>query len=196
MSAAIIQCDDFGITPSVSNGIVRALGAHAATSTSVMANLVADAELGALRTVASRTGVHLNLTLGRPLTPAASLAPLLDAAGEFSGLRVIFKALLTARLPLAAIRCEWQAQIERVRDAGLTVIALDGHQHVHWFGPLAEVAAELAQEFAVERIRAPRHVIGNRLELRTLARALLARAPPRSSCSTARARRRRCSTSR
>jgi predicted glycoside hydrolase/deacetylase ChbG (UPF0249 family) len=173
---AVVQCDDFGIAPSVSNGILAALGAGAATATSVLANLVPEAELSALRSAApSAAGVHLNLTLGAPLTPAGDLGPLLGPDGKFVAFGRVLRLCVSGRAPVEAIEREWEAQIARVRDA-VRVTSLDAHQHVHWLRPLADVAARLARRFSIARVRAPERVIGKAFQLRSLARQLLARA--------------------
>jgi predicted glycoside hydrolase/deacetylase ChbG (UPF0249 family) len=174
---AIVQCDDFGIAPSVTSGILSALEAGAATGTSVLANLASEAELAQLARAAPRAaGVHLNLTLGAPLSNPGELAPLLGSGGKFVALGRVLRVCLGGRAPLAAIEREWESQIGRVRDQRLEIASLDSHQHVHWLRPLAEICARLARRFSVPRVRAPKQVLGMPFQLRSLARQLLARA--------------------
>src|SRR5438874_8369963 len=77
----IVNADDFGLTPGVSAGILAAHRHGIVTSTTMLVNRdvpkdtvarALDAGLG--------LGLHVNLTLGRPLTRGASLA---DEAGAF-----------------------------------------------------------------------------------------------------------------
>jgi predicted glycoside hydrolase/deacetylase ChbG (UPF0249 family) len=174
---AVIQCDDFGIVASVTAGILSALAAGAASACSVLANMASEEDLQNLASTAPRAaGVHLNLTLGAPLTGAAELAPLLGPDGRFVAFGRVLRVSLSGSAPLAAIEREWKAQLARVRDHRLEIASLDAHQHVHWLRPLAEITARLAKRFSVPRVRAPRRVLGMPLQLRSLARRLLARA--------------------
>ena len=69
----IVNADDSGLTSGVSAGI---LGAHRhgiVSSTTVLTTAAIDAEsVSALRDSDLGVGIHLNLTLGRPLSRAGS----------------------------------------------------------------------------------------------------------------------------
>ena len=72
----IINADDFGISRGVNIGIVEAAKAGVVTAASLIVNLpdFADALDRTLSCPALSLGLHLNLTVGRPLTAAPSLA--------------------------------------------------------------------------------------------------------------------------
>lgn len=159
MSAAvrlIVNADDFGFFDGVSRGILHCAKAGAVTATGVMANGPAlaarAAELASLESIS--VGVHLNATLGRPLTERmrACLAPSEVFPAKFAlALRV-----LKGRIPVAAVLEEWRAQIRRCLDLGLRPAFLNSHEHVHVLPSLHRAALHLAREFGISNVRVPR----------------------------------------
>jgi len=70
----IVNADDFGLTPGVSAGILDAHRHGIVTSTTVLVTADIDGEqLARARDSGIGMGIHVNLTLGKPLTPARSL---------------------------------------------------------------------------------------------------------------------------
>ena len=70
----IVNADDFGLTPGVNAGILSAHHHGIVTSTTLLATAAIDAEqLAALRDSGLGVGIHVNLTLGRPLSSGRSL---------------------------------------------------------------------------------------------------------------------------
>ena len=116
----IVNADDFGLTPGVNAGI---LGAHRhgiVSSTTVLTTAAIDAEsVSALRDSDLGVGIHLNLTLGRPLSRARSLV---DADGRF----VRDARHAAARADAKDVEREVRAQIEKLaRTLGTTVPAFE-----------------------------------------------------------------------
>jgi predicted glycoside hydrolase/deacetylase ChbG (UPF0249 family) len=126
----IVNADDFGLTEGVSRGILRAHHLGLVTSTTVLASLPRQAELDA-EASASRDlglGLHLNLTWGRPVSPAETVPSLVDAEGRFG--RDL--AILGERARPDDLRREGEAQIEAfTRRFGRAPTHLDSHHHVH-----------------------------------------------------------------
>jgi len=56
-------------------------------------------------------------------------------------------------LVLAEVEREWDAQIRKVRDAGIRPTHVDGHKHVHMLPGLFEIALRLAKRHGIEAIR-------------------------------------------
>ena len=98
--------------------------------------------------------MHLNLSDGSPVANPEKVASLLNRHGEFAGGP---ESLLLRRarrgLVLAEVEREWDAQIRRVRDAGITPTHLDGHKHVHMLPGLFEIALRLAKRHGIAAIR-------------------------------------------
>jgi predicted glycoside hydrolase/deacetylase ChbG (UPF0249 family) len=152
----IVNADDFGWTVGVNRGIVEAFRNGIVTSTSLLANGAAFAEAVELfRTIAGLgAGVHLNLSDGVPVAERETVTTLLNHEGEFAGgpesllLRRARRGLL-----LDEVEREWDAQIQKVRGAGIEPTHLDGHKHVHMLPGLFEVALRLAKRHGVGAIR-------------------------------------------
>jgi predicted glycoside hydrolase/deacetylase ChbG (UPF0249 family) len=126
----IVNADDFGLTEGVSRGILRAHHLGLVTSTTVLASLPRQVELDA-EASASRDlglGLHLNLTWGRPVSPAETVPSLVDAEGRFGH----DLAILRERARPDDVRREGEAQIEAfTRRFGRAPTHLDSHHHVH-----------------------------------------------------------------
>src|SRR5205807_1017695 len=99
-------------------------------------------------------GVHLNLSDGPPVADRKTVRSLLNGDGEFAGGP---ESLLLRRarrgIALAEVEKEWDAQIQKVRDAGITPTHLDGHKHVHMLPGFFEIALRLAKRHGIGAIR-------------------------------------------
>src|ERR1700674_873143 len=91
---------------------------------------------------------------GRPVREGETITSLLNDDGEFAGgpqsllLRRVRRGLL-----LAEVESEWDAQIQKVCDAGIVPTHLDGHKHVHMLPGLFEIALRLAKRHDIGAIR-------------------------------------------
>jgi hopanoid biosynthesis associated protein HpnK len=152
----IVNADDLGWTEGVNRGILEAYRHGIVTSASLLANGPAFA--GGVKAARSApdlgVGVHLNLSDGPPVADREAVMSLLNDDGEFSGGP---QSLLLKRarrgLVLREVEEEWDAQIQRVRDAGIQPTHLDGHKHVHMLPGLLEIALRLAKKHGIGAIR-------------------------------------------
>ena len=153
----IVHADDFGSAEAVNHGIVAAHDRGIVTSTSLMATGPAFDHAVALAKSRPKldVGVHLVLTEQRPLAGAA-VASLVGHDGRFPPHVVqLAGKQLRGAISLAEVRIELDAQIRRVRAAGIAVSHLDGHQHVHVLPGVARVVAELAAAHGISAVRYP-----------------------------------------
>ena len=156
MKNLIVNADDLGWTDGVNRGIVEAFHHGIVTSTSLLANGAAFAGgVEAARLAPGLgVGVHLNLSDGPPVAERETITSLLNDDGEFAGGP---EKLLLRRarrgLRLAEVESEWDAQIQKVRDAGIAPTHLDGHKHVHMLPGLFEIALKLAKRHDIGAIR-------------------------------------------
>ena len=140
----IVNADDFGLTQGVSAGILAA-GRHGiVTSTTLLATARIDDETVArLRDSGLGVGIHVNFTLGRPLSRGRSLV---EAGGGF--VRDARRA--AARAETRDVEREVEAQIERfatlVRRAPTH---LDSHHHVGLLSPVRETLLDAARRLGV-----------------------------------------------
>jgi len=152
----IVNADDLGWTEGVNRGILEAFHHGIVTSTSLLANGAAFAGgvEAALSAPGLGVGVHLNLSDGPPIADREIVTSLLNDDGNFTGGP---ESLLLRRarggLVLAEVETEWDAQIQKVRDAGIAPTHLDGHKHVHMLPGLFEIALRLAKRHGVGAIR-------------------------------------------
>ena len=156
MRNLIVNADDLGWTQGVNRGIAEAHRNGIVTSTSLLANGCAFEEgvQSALQSPRLGVGVHLNLSDGKPLAPARQVRSLLDENGNFSGGPETLLFRLTAKsLDAREVELEWNAQIEKVRAAGIRPTHLDGHKHVQMLPGLFAVALRLAKKHGIEAVR-------------------------------------------
>jgi len=153
----IVNADDFGIAEPVNRGIAEAHDRGIVTSASIMATGQSFEHAVALARERPNLGigVHLVLTEQRPLA-GAHVPTLVGADGRFAPHTVeLAGRQLSARISLRDVKVELDAQIRRVRAAGLAVTHLDGHQHVHVLPGVARVVAELAAAHGIAAVRYP-----------------------------------------
>jgi len=140
----IVNADDWGLTRGVSEGILAAHRHGIVTSTTVLATAKLDAELVArLLDSDLGAGLHVNLTLGTPLTRGKSL---IDGQGRF----VRDARQAAARAIAADVRAEVDAQIARfAKTFRRAPTHLDSHHHVGLHPPVREVVLEAARALGV-----------------------------------------------
>jgi hypothetical protein len=75
--------------------------------------------------------------------------------GRFPPKFSVAMAVMSGALPVADIRLEWRAQIERCLSKGLTISFINSHEHIHMLPPLFRLVGELAQEYGIAHVRLP-----------------------------------------
>ena len=127
----ILIADDFGLSDGINAAILELLSLGRLSGTSVMTNMPHFAAgASALKAYHQHAdlGLHLTLTLGKPLSPMPQFAP----ETQFPVLGSVMKRAFTGRLDRNEIVAEIIAQIQCFRDAlGFLPDYIDGHQHVH-----------------------------------------------------------------
>lgn len=147
MLQLIINADDFGLTPGCNAGIIRAMTQGIVSDTTLMVNTAytADAVTRLKNHGISRVGLHLNLTFGKPLLPAAAVPSLVDGSG-------FFRRGVEYAVPLmdpAEAQRELSAQVETFLATGLGLTHLDSHHHVHSYPKIFAIVMDLAGKLDV-----------------------------------------------
>ena len=166
----IVNADDLGWTSGVNRGIGETHRRGIVTSTSLLANGGAfeEAATMARATPGLGIGVHLNLSDGAPIAKPELVPTLVNASGVFdSSPEALLLKVAMRSLSLAEVETEWDAQIRKVRDAGVPTTHLDGHKHVHMLPGLFEVALRLAKRHRIGAIRVSHEASGLRAALST-----------------------------
>jgi hopanoid biosynthesis associated protein HpnK len=156
MRNLIVNADDLGWTAGVNRGIAEAHRHGIVTSTSLLANgsAFADGVKTASELPGLGVGVHLNLSDGAPIAPAERVKGLLNEDGEFAGgPESLLMRLTTKSLQAKEVEREWDAQIEKVRGAGIRPTHLDGHKHVQMLPGLFGIALRLAKRHGIAAVR-------------------------------------------
>lgn len=144
MRTLIVNADDFGLTRGVSAGILAAHRHGIVTSATVLVTASVDREqLAQAREAGLGLGLHLNLTLGKPLTRGRSLV---DGHGAF----VRDPRRVAAGADARDVRAEALAQVARFEKlVGRRPTHIDTHHHVGLYPPVREVVLEVARGLGV-----------------------------------------------
>jgi chitin disaccharide deacetylase len=155
----IINADDLGADHARNEGIFEAMAAGAVTAASILVNGPAFPEvLHRISTAAFdhiSFGVHLNLTEGTPLTPG--LASITGPDGCFCGKAEAHRRLMMKGEAMLdkEIRQEFSAQVQALRNAGVRIDHIDGHQHIHIFPAVIDATISAGGDFGISWIRIP-----------------------------------------
>jgi predicted glycoside hydrolase/deacetylase ChbG (UPF0249 family) len=169
----IVNADDFGLTRGVSRGILEVYRNGIVTSTTLMVNRDADpAQLEELQASGLGVGLHVNLTLGAPVSDPRRVASLLDDTGQL----VRDARVQAERARPEEARIEMGNQIEAFRRLmGRFPTHLDSHHHVARGGALLDLLCFFARSLKVpmraqdaqvrarareDGIRTPEHFMG------------------------------------
>ncbi len=160
----VVNADDLGMYPEVNEGIARAFQAGVVRSTSLM--VPCPAARPAMRWLADHPevpfGIHLTLVCDLPglrwgpVSPAEEVPSLVDGSGRFRTLATMPEWL--PRLRLDDVGREFRAQLQAVREAGLSPVHLDWHCTVSGGrDDIFELTWELAREHHLSlRVADPR----------------------------------------
>ena len=152
----VVNADDFGMSPAVSRGILRAHRDGVVTSTSLLGNCDDMGEAFALLAGAPGlgVGVHLSLVGGRPVAAAHAVRTLTDGEGGFfTRAQDLLVPLARGKIDVAEIELEFEAQVQRVRDAGITPDHLDTHRHLGFVPAVGRALEAVARRHGIAGIR-------------------------------------------
>jgi predicted glycoside hydrolase/deacetylase ChbG (UPF0249 family) len=151
MKQLIINSDDYGRTPEISHGIREAHLHGVVTSTTCMMNIstTADDVVIALKETPNLgLGVHLVLTMGRPISAPETIPSIVDENGNFFKYTPLIEHLTS--LNMDEVKKEWRSQIDAfIKATGTKPTHIDSHHHASYFSPnLFRGMLELAQEYS------------------------------------------------
>lgn len=146
MHKVIINADDFGYGPGINHGIIDSYRHGILTSTTMMAN-ASGFEHGvrlAKENPGLGIGVHLNLTYGYPLVEGWKT--IVDQETGLFKKRQFYETL-DFKVDQEEVYQEWDAQIQKIINAGIKPTHLDSHHHTHAYGTNQEVVIRLARKY-------------------------------------------------
>ncbi len=169
MKRLIVNADDFGLSPEVNAGIMRAHRDGILRSASLM---VAEPSARAAADIARDNpnldvGLHAVVCRGRSILDSSRLGAAVRPSGEFidspvaAGMRYFFDRSLRT-----AMTDELRAQIDRHLELVGYLNHIDGHLNFHVHPLFADILVDLAVEYKVPCIRLPRERVMTTLRLR------------------------------
>jgi len=156
MKYLIVSADDFGLSNSINDGILKACEEGIVTSVNVIPSGAAYyGAAGLLKTFGLKEiGAHLSLTETSPITEVDKIPTLVGSNGSFhKSYTGLFAHLLLKKIDRGQIYLELKNQLERLRSTGIQITSLSSHQHVHIFPAILEIFIRLAKEYGIPYIR-------------------------------------------
>ena len=155
----IVNADDFGLSASVNEAVIRAHRDGILTTASLMVNEPGFDAAVKLAQENPRLGVglHLTLLMGHSALPPEKIPGLVNARGEFSnspvgaGLGYFFNRGLREQL-----RAEIHAQFARFHATGLRLDHVNGHLHLHLHPVVFKILMEDATALGITHLRLTR----------------------------------------
>ncbi len=168
MKRLIVNADDFGLSPEVNAGIIRAHRDGILGGASLMVAELAAKPAAELARHNPRldVGLHAVVCKGRSVLDAAQLRGAVDASGKFidnpvlAGLRYFFDRSMRAKMT-----DELRAQVERHLELVGYLNHIDGHLNFHVHPLFADILIGLAVEYKVPCLRLPRENVMTTLRL-------------------------------
>ena len=164
----MFNADDFGLSPEINVAILELAEKKALTSTTVMANLVQLKDIEKLKSLNIGIGLHLNLSDGRPISPANKVKSLVDKSGNFKKWPELLMGFLIGRVKKKHIEMEIIAQLETLKSYHIKISHADSHKHLHQFPILGPFILKVFKEQGIKKVRNcfPTHT--NNLQMKIL----------------------------
>jgi hopanoid biosynthesis associated protein HpnK len=155
----IVNADDFGLSASVNEAVIRAHREGILTTASLMVNEPGFDEAVRLARENPKLGVGLHLTLlhGHSALLPEKIPGLVNPRGEFGnspvgvGLRYFFN-----RGVRGSLRAEIHAQFEKFRSTGLPLDHVNGHLHLHLHPVIFKILMADAGPLGIRHLRLTR----------------------------------------
>lgn len=145
----ILTADDFGVTPYVDEGIVRAVEAKTINTVSAMLGFRgASARMQKLHLQFPDLpiGLHLNISSGKASAPTDNIPDLLDTDGQFYWIESLIPRLI--QIPLEQVSLEIEAQIQAFIKSGVPLDHLSYHQNILvMYAPFFDLVLQAAQKY-------------------------------------------------
>jgi len=155
----IVNADDFGLSTSVNQAVVRTYREGILTSASLMVNEPGFDEAVRLAKENPKLGIGLHLTLlhGHSTLPPEKILGLVNSRREFSnspvgvGMKYFFSRNLRESL-----QAEIHAQFVKFHSTGLPLDHVNGHLHLHLHPVIFKILMENSERFGIHHFRLTR----------------------------------------
>ena len=145
MKKIIINADDFGLTKTISDAIIKVYEIGNLSSTSLMVNTPGtDYAINLARNNPDLgIGLHFNLTEGFALTGVSSIT---NSEGHFLDKMKLNFHVILKKIDIKDILKELKTQYEYITKAGLIPTHIDSHQHIHMNPKIFRLVADFAKK--------------------------------------------------
>jgi len=155
----IVNADDFGLSRSVNEAVIRAHREGILTTASLMVNETGFDEAAKLAKENPKLGVGLHLTLlcGKSALPPEKIPGLVNAQGQFGGNPVLVGFNYFTKPQLREqLRSEIHAQFEKFHSTGLPLDHVNGHLHLHLHPAIFKILMEDSEKLGIRQMRLTR----------------------------------------
>lgn len=152
----IVNADELGATPEITEGVLQAHRQGIVTSASIMGTAP---DLPGLRAQLANApalglGAHFVLVAARPISDPATVPSLVDDSGAFLGSPIdLVGRWARGKLHAHEVEIELRAQARRLLDAGFELDHLDTFLHLGFLPPVALALERVAQQLRIGAIR-------------------------------------------
>jgi predicted glycoside hydrolase/deacetylase ChbG (UPF0249 family) len=148
----IINADDLGFSPGVNQAILETHLGGFLSHASLMANTeyfnhAIEEIIPQCKNL--KVGVHVNLTCAKALFPTNVLTEKGFLNNTFVSL--LFK--IKSKKVLNSLENEIEMQILKIKNAGIEISHIDGHEHVHIIPSVNKIVRKLAKKHSIKRVR-------------------------------------------
>ncbi|HUB87099.1 MAG TPA: hopanoid biosynthesis-associated protein HpnK, partial [Verrucomicrobiae bacterium] len=152
----IVNADDFGLSHSVNEAVIRAHRDGILTSASLMVNEAGFDEAVKLARENPRLGVGLHLTLlcGKSALPPEKIPGLVNVRGQFGGNPVLVGFNYFSKPQLREqLRAEIHAQFKTFHSTGLPLDHVNGHLHLHLHPVIFKILMQDSEKLGIKQMR-------------------------------------------
>lgn len=158
MKRLIVSADDFGLTRSINEGIIKAYREGIVTNLNCMpAGEAFEDARGLIGSLGLRDiGAHLSLTESAAVTEPRKIPTLVTKDNRFykDHNAFLFKFIF-GLIRQDEIYLELKGQLEKVRRLGVNITNLSSHEHIHMMPSILDIFIRLAGEYNIPSIRYP-----------------------------------------
>lgn len=158
----IINADDFGLSLPLNAGIIRAHREGIVTSTSFIVTTDVFPQSCELvkETPSLDVGIHLvAVGGGRSVLPPSHVRSLLSRSDRFpTSWKGFAMRLALGQIDVGELTMEFEAQIQKLLERGITPTHCDSHQHIHLFSRAADCVMEISRRYSIPFVRAPKGI--------------------------------------
>lgn len=151
----IINADDFGFSDHTVDWTIKCFEAGVLSSATIMVGAVAveRAVEFAKQNPQWSFGLHLCLTDERPISNPSDIPTMVTDDGLLLPTRLFMLRSSLGMIKRKHVEAEIRAQVQRLREFGISMSHLDGHGHMHRMPFVLKSLIQLSKEMGIKSIR-------------------------------------------